>query len=390
MIHAAVGISTESNSARAALDVARQALQGLDGRQPDWCIAFVTSEHGENLGALLESLSGATGTPYVVGCSASGVMGCGKEIEQGPALALLAVHSDQMRATPFLFHDEGDQGMTAGIRLGQRLLNSRNSDDMLLVWPDPYHVRPDRLLQSIDAVLEKVMVVGGAASAVGDQTFQFCGTESGTNSVSGIRFGGRFRHAVGITQGCRPLGEPARVTRAHDNMILEIDGRPALDVLRQQAPQELMDNLDWAFNFLFVGLLPDPKVESAARGEYMARNIVDADPDTGVLAIAERVEEGQTVIFAYREAASAREDLKRLLEEVSPKNTGLNYRFGLYFNCLARGISLYDEEGIDARMLEKALPGVPLIGFFSNAEIGPLHGLNQLFTYTGVLLLIAD
>jgi small ligand-binding sensory domain FIST len=41
-------------------------------------------------------------------------------------------------------------------------------------------------------------------------------------------------------------------------------------------------------------------------------------------------------------------------------------------------------------MLGEALPGVPLIGFFSNAEIGPLHGLNQLFTYTGVLLLIAD
>jgi len=390
MIHAAVGISTEPNSARAALDAARQALQGLDGRQPDWCIAFVTSEHGENLGALLESLSSATGTPYIVGCSASGVMGCGKEIEQGPALSLLAVHSDQMRATPFLFHDEGDQGMTAGIRLGQRLLNSRNSDDMLLVWPDPYHVRPDRLLQSIDAVLEKVMVVGGAASAVGDQTFRFCGTGSGKGSVSGIRLGGRFRHAVGITQGCRPLGEPVRVTRAHDNMILEIDGRPALEVLRQQAPQELMDNLDWAFNFLFVGLLPDPNQENAARGEYMARNIIDADPDTGVLAIADRVEEGQSVIFAYREAVSAREDLKRLIEEVSPKTTGLNYRFGLYFNCLARGISLYDEEGIDSRMLGEAFPGLPLIGFFSNAEIGPLHGLNQLFTYTGVLLLIAD
>jgi small ligand-binding sensory domain FIST len=392
MIHAAAGLSQEPNSARAALEAARQAMAGLDGRQPYWCIAFVTGEHGENLDALLESLSGATGTPYIVGCSASGVIGCGREIEEGPALSLLAVHSDQMRATPVLFHDEGDQGMTAGIRLGQRLLNSRNSDDMLLVWPDPYHVRPDRLLQSIDAVLEKVTVVGGAASAGGalDHTFQFCGTESGRQSVSGLRLSGRFRHAVGITQGCRPLGEPVRVTRAHDNMILEIDGRPALEALRQQAPQELLADLDWALNFLFVGLLPDPRGEGAAAGEYVARNIVAADPDTGVLAITECVEEGQSLLFAQREAASAREDIKRLIDEVSPRTTGLNYRFGLYFNCLARGSSLYGEEGTDARMLAEAFPGLPLVGFFSNAEIGPLHGLNQLFTYTGVLLLIAD
>ena len=73
------------------------------GRQPDWCVAFVTSEHSENLGALLESLSSALGTPYVAGCSASGVIGCGEELEQGPAISLLAVHSDQIRATSFLF-----------------------------------------------------------------------------------------------------------------------------------------------------------------------------------------------------------------------------------------------------------------------------------------------
>jgi small ligand-binding sensory domain FIST len=392
MINAAVGLSTERNSARAALDAARQALDGLDGRQPDWCVAFVTSEHGPNIGTLLESLSSITGTPYIAGCSASGVLGCGRELEDGPAVSLLAVHSDRIRATPFLFHDEGDQGMTAGIRLAQRLLNSRNSDDTLLVWPDPYHIRPDRLLQSIDAVLDKVMVVGGVASAAGsgDPTFQFCGTETGSSSISGIRLGGRFRHAVGVTQGCSPLGEPVRVTRAHENMILEIDGRPALDVLRQQAPRELMENLDWAFNFLFAGLMAGPGEPGVARGEYMARNIVAADPDTGVLAIADCVEEGQSLLFAQREAGSAREDLKRLLDEVSPRHTGLDYRFGFYFDCLARGSSLYDETGTDSRMLAEALPGVPLIGFFSNAEIGPLHGRNQLFTYTGVLLLIAD
>ena len=64
----------------------------------------------------------------------------------------------------------------------------------------------------------------------------------------------------------------------------------------------------------FAGLMAGPGEPGVARGEYMARNIVAADPDTGVLAIADCVEEGQSLLFAQREAGSAREDLKRLLD----------------------------------------------------------------------------
>jgi small ligand-binding sensory domain FIST len=392
MIQAGVGISTDDSAARAGVDAARQVVEALGGANPDWCVAFVTSEHRESLGALLDSVCGATGTPYIVGCSASGILGAGSEFERGPALGLLGVRSDQIRATPFLFHDEGDQGMTASVRLGQRLVNSRRSDDLLLVWPDPFHVRPDRLLQGLDAVLGSVPVVGGAASAAGADasTFQFCGTESADASVSGLRLGGGFRHAIGVTQGCHPLGEPLRVTRSHENMILELEGRSAYQLLRERAPGGLMQDLDWALNFLFVGLLPDPHDRELYPGEYLVRNIVSVDPDTGVLAVSANVEEGQSIVLAQRESSSARGDLLRMLEEVTPERTGLRYKFGLYFNCLARGSSLYEEEGVDMKVIGETLPGLPMLGFFCNAEIAPLRGSNQLFTYTGVLLLVAE
>jgi small ligand-binding sensory domain FIST len=392
MIRAGVGISTDGNAARAGLEAAGQVVTSLDGEQADWCIVFVTSEHRTNLRALLGSVSGATGTPYVVGCSAAGVLGAGRELEGGPAVAVLGVRSDQLRATPFLFHDEGDQGMTASVRLGQRLVNSRDSQDLLMVWPDPFHVRPDRLLQGLDAVLGQVPVVGGAASSADANapTFQFCGDETADGALSGLRLGGKFRHVVGVTQGCHPLGEPMRVTRAHENLILELDERPAYRALMDRAPGGLAQDLDWALNFLFVGLIPEPKPGELRPGEYLVRNIVTADPDTGVLAVSASVEEGQSIIFAHREATSAHNDLLRMLDEVSPERTGLPYRFGLYFNCLARGRSLYERNGVDLEVLQRRLPEVPMLGFFCNAEIAPLHGCNQLFTYTGVLLLVAE
>jgi small ligand-binding sensory domain FIST len=384
MIRAAVGLSSASDSTRAALDAATQAIDGLAGQPPDWAVAFVTTDHTPDISELLGALSGALGTPYVAGCSASGVLASGLELESGPGIAVLAVSSDQLRATPFLFHDEGDQGLTAGIRLGQRLLGSRDTRDLLLVWPDPFHVRPNRLLHGLAATLGQVPVAGGAASSgsAASSPYQFCGEESSTAAVSGMRLGGRFRSAIGVTQGCRPLGSPVRVTGAHENLILEVEGRPALSVLRELAP----DHSD----SLFVGLLADPSAPDYRPGEYLIRSIVAADPDTGVLAIGEHVEEGQHILFARREAGAAKEDLSALIERLSPRRTGLDYRFGLYFNCLARGRSLYAENGTDSRMLLAAFPGLPFAGFFCSAEIGPLGGLNQLFTYTGVLVLVAE
>lgn len=392
MTRAAVGRSTASNAARAALEVAAEVRDGLGGATPTFCIAFVTGEHVDSLPSLLETLGGAVGTPYVVGCQAAGVLTGGWEAEEGPALAVLAVASDAIRATPFLFDDQGDQGMTAGVRLGQRMIGSRDTDDLLLVWPDPFHVRPDRLLQSLDAVLHGMTVVGGASSSQGltRETKQFCGTECSGASVSGVRLAGDFHRTVAVTQGCRPLGDPLRVTRSHENLILEIDGRPALEVLREHAPPDLLRDMRIALHFLFVGLLPDPGEPELRPGEYLVRNIIDADPDTGVLAVADRVEEGQHVVLVEREPGAARADLRRMLEGVSTKATGREYRFGLYFNCLARGRTFYREPAVDATLLAEYLPGVPVLGFFCNAEIGPLRGSNHLFTYTGVLALFGD
>ncbi|NIM02420.1 MAG: hypothetical protein GTN89_12110 [Acidobacteria bacterium] len=386
MIHAAVGVSTHQNTARAALEAARQVLERLGDRRPDWCVAFVTDEHASYLESLQESLTELLGTPYVVGCSAAGILACGREYEEGPALGLLAVHSDDLRATPFLFRDTGDHGLTAATRLGQRMHGSRDSRDLLVVWPDPYHVRPDRLLSGLDAVLPGTPVVGGAASAqTNGATLQFCGTESAEAGVSGLRLGGRFCHAVSVTHGCAPLTEPMRATNTHENLILELDGRPAFEVLREHAPDDLLEDLATAIHYLFVGMVP----AGAADDDYLIRNIVAADPDTGVVAISDRVDEGQQVVFALRDRDTAKRDLVETLERIRT-NSGQDYRFGLYFNCLARGHRLYRENGIDAAEIERALPDVPILGFFCNAEIGPLNGENRLFTYTGLLVLVGE
>ena len=79
-----------------------------------------------------------------------------------------------------------------------------------------------------------------------------------------------------------------------------------------------------------------------------------------------------------------------MLAALAPETTGRRYRFGMYFNCAARGSSLYRIAGVESAFLGSLLPGVPIAGFFGNAEFAPLHGGNHILTYTGVLALISE
>jgi small ligand-binding sensory domain FIST len=392
MIVAGVGLSTGSTTKAAAREAAEQAVASLPDRRADFGIVFATAEHGEAVSELLEAMSGALGTPYVAGCSAAGLLVGAREVEDGPAIGVLAVRSDAIRGTPFLFEDKGDHGLTAGLNVGQRFLASRETNDLILVWPDPLTVHPDRLLRGLDAVLGPVPVAGGAASSALARpgTFQFCGSESGSACVSGLRLGGSFRHHLALTQGCRPLGAPMRVTSAHENLVLEVDGIAAYEALRAAAPGPYFETPEATMSALTIALLPEPGESTLRPGEYLVRNIVDVDPDTGVLAVAAEVEEGQSILFALREPGAAADDVLRMAERAAAAAPPGGYRFGLYFNCLARGRSLYGREGVDSAALARHLPGVPLLGFACNAELAPLRGANHLFTYTGVLILVSE
>ena len=169
-----------------------------------------------------------------------------------------------------------------------------------------------------------------------------------------------------------------------------MEGVSAYEALRSAAPGRFAGDPEAMMDALTIALLPEPGESVLRPGEYLVRNIIAIDPDTGVVAVAAEVEEGQSILFALREPAAAAADVARMAERVAKAAPPGGFKFGLYFNCLARGRSLYGQNGVDSAALARHLPGVPLLGFSCNAEIAPLRGANHLLTYTGVLVLCSD
>jgi len=59
--------------------------------------------------------------------------------------------------------------------------------------------------------------------------------------------------------------------------------------------------------------------------------------------------------------------------------------FALLFPCMGRGPNFYGNRDRDLEVLKSQFPGIPVIGFYGNGELGPMDRDNHLYQYSAVL-----
>ena len=377
----AAALSTEPDTARAEAACLADLRRGLEGRQADLILAFVSPHHREELEDFGPRLARETGCPAVVGCTASAVVGGGREVEDGPGLSLWAACLPGTRVEPFdIQAGQAEEGLVFSA-LPPVEDASRAS---LLLFADPFTFPMEPYLRALATQLPGVQAMGGLASG---------GSRPGENalySAQGNRVGGALGVVLEgdvelrpvVSQGCRPVGRPWVVTDSESNVIRRLGGKPAL-----QGLMETWQSLDPPEQQLlrqspFVGLAYDAAKSEFGRGDFLARPIVGLDQDKGWVAVADRPRKGMTVQFLVRDAASAGEDLRDLLAEDAwegdPREVG-----ALLFTCNGRGTHMFGEPDHDVGCVEEALdPRVPLAGFFCSGEIGPVGRRNWLHGFT--------
>lgn len=393
MIKAGVGISGNPNATEAASEASIQAMKVGDLNRADWVLVFSTFPHRGRYGDILRTACDITHATNVTGCSGIGILTNLAEIEAEPGVCVLAVSSNSIKTASFMSQDTKDEGLKAGVEIGKRLKPLAHDMALLALLPDPFNFHPELLFRGIKSELGHIPIVGATASEnpYVNETTVFCGDNASLRSVSGIILTGEFDYTIGITQGCQPVGKPSVVTRCENNVIIELDNKPAFEVLKRLVPQIILESPADLMRTFFVGFSADPEKREITGRDYLIRNLIGINPQRGIIGVGEELQEGQAIVFAIRNPEMAREDLKQMLQRLeSSSDPEKAFKFGLYFNCCARGSSLYGQKGIDTAYIGHYLEGVPIIGFFGNSEFACLHGKNHLFTYTGVLVLISD
>jgi small ligand-binding sensory domain FIST len=289
------------------------------------------------------------------------------------------------------------------------------------------------LVEEMAARTDSGYVFGGLASSrTKSVQFAFSGNGNlkGQGAAGGVFSGGlsgvAFARAVQdadagrlglmsrVTQGCQPVSKSYQITACESNVITELSGQPALEVMLGDLdisldnPQEAIDKV----RRTLVGLsgvsqsLADGTVRRAGQfgADVLVRHLIGLDPSRKGIAIADMPEVGMTLAFCERHAAAARADLMRVCaeirEELEPQEVTAEVAQALgaseaesaphlargiagaiYVSCTGRGGPHFGGPSAELQIIRRALGDVPLVGFFANGEIAR----NHVYGYTGVL-----
>jgi small ligand-binding sensory domain FIST len=325
---------------------------------------YASGTLGGHLGALTAYLRDSTGIRDWVGGAGLGICAGAAEYFDRPALALMVADMprDHYRLLPTVTSAEDLGDMPGWI--------ASRDPAVAVVHADPRHPNLTNLIEGVAQGLP-AFLVGGLASARSDR-----GRTPG--GIGGVVFGNGVAVATGLSQGCSSIGGLHRVGEATRNIVQDLDGRPALDVLRDDLNRLPQPQREDTAAHLHVAL----PVPGSDTGDYVVRNLMGVDPRSGALAIGDRVSAGDTLMFCRRDRAAAEEDLERMLGRLK-RRLSAPPRAGLYFTCIARGPNLFGPNAEEMAIVRRALGDFPLVGMFCDGEISN----NRLYGYTGVLTL---
>ena len=221
------------------------------------------------------------------------------------------------------------------------------------------------------------------------------------SGLSGVAFDARVALLSRVTQGCQPIGPVQSITAAQDNVVLQLDSEPALDVLLHTLQVSLEGNPQHAVESVratLVGLMDAPRsTDAPALGQTghfgtdtRVRHIIGLDGARHGVALGELIEPGMRLSFCQRNVAAARADLTRICaeireelapDELAPSVPARRMVGAIYVSCSGRGGPHFGGESAELHIVRHALGEVPLVGFFAGGEIAHHH----LYGYAGVL-----
>ncbi len=381
------GISDAGNARDAAEAACRQALAQLSGLSCDLAYLFASTIYRASWPHLLEQIQSRLRPTVLIGCSGSGIIGGGQELEWVPAVSIVAAHLPEVRLYPFVVSPEELEASAPGGFWVDKIGASPEARPIFVLFVDPHTVHPMKLITELNATYRTRPMIGGLVSG-GEEPGEhllFRGAEVFQEGAVGVAMTGNITMDTVISQGCRPIGRPYVVTQAEENLVLELGGRQALGVLHEVLSRLPASDRELAQRgSIFVGMAVNEMRQVFSPGDFLIRNIVGIDPETGAIAIADHAVVGQTLQFQLRDPSTSRQELRRLLQQVSqPSPTPP--AGALLFNCTGRGRSLYGTAHQDIKLIQMVSGKLPVGGFFCSGEIGPIDGTNFLHGYTASL-----
>jgi small ligand-binding sensory domain FIST len=386
-------VDTDKSLATSVQRAAESVFIGLGRQEPDLLIAFVSAQHAPRFEALTELVRREFDGAFLFGCCAGGVIGGGREIEDHasvsltgallPGVRLKGTHLDAAQVPP----------VYAEPRVWEETLRmTANQQPSFLVLADPFSFETETYLRGLDRVFPLAPKIGGLASGarqVGGTTL-YLGNQIHRSGCITLALTGNIEIDTVVAQGCRPVGDPLFVTSAHENLIRELDGRAPRDVMAELFERLPAVDREIFSQSLFIGLAMKTDASEYVPGDFLIRNILGMDPQSGALWVNAQIPEKSVVQFHLRDATTSAFDLERTLTTYRASQPIQGDAGALLFSCEGRGAGLYGQSDHDSNAFRRLVADVPIGGFFCSGEIGPVAESTYLHGYTSAFAVFRE
>ena len=407
----AAALSVRTESASAAKEAAERALTRLGGQTPDLALVFITGPHVLHASAMAALIRQVTGAAHVVTCSAKGVIGGEIEVEDAPGVSLMLAAVPGARISPFLVDELPKVPTKPGPDWHRDVLaeamHVEGDHSGMLLFCDPYSVPLVRALPAMSKATRAMPILGGFASSAGAPGQNAIGLNDDIRNAGGVglSLSGDLHLEGVVSQGCKPIGPTMVVTKARDNIIQQLGGKRAVDMLKEVVGDLPVGERVALAKGMLLGKVINEYRDRFGQGDFLIRGVHSIDATTGAVIANDFFRVGQTVQIHIRDAKTAHGDLGMLLDaqKLRPRPEA-----GLVFTCVSRGKRFFSEPHHDASNIARAFSpteaGVqqaksgkhidvdsrplPVAGFFADGEFGPVGDQSYLHTMTTSLGLL--
>ena len=394
---AGVGMSRNHNPSVAGRAAAEQALLKAGVAKPDF--VFMFGSIGYDQRSLVRAVREITGGAPLTGCSAEGTINGDDADESNFSVVVTAISSDELH---------WKNGLEAGLRADPRDAGKRVAQDLLprlsaettglFVFPDGVSLSLEHFFAGLEGTLSSERFLpmwgGGAGNnyIFGEPTYQYCDDEVVSDGVSYALLSGRARASWALSHSLIPIGGERKVTRSQGNVIYEIDGKPATEVLNEYLPEgALADERDWsryAYSLALTSKAPSYMKDE----EYIVRGVPQLNLTDGSVTVQTEVTEGTSVWFSSRDKEKITAGLDRMAAQIKEQLGGAQPKLVFQFECSTRGKMMFREQEklqLLRRFRQSVGPDVPWAGFYTIGEIGPVEEHNDRHLYTSVVLALS-
>ena len=394
-----VGYSENPDSLEAGRVAALGAIRE-SGRQNacDLVLMFATARH--DAAELRTAVAGVVGAAVpVYGGGAVGGITNDRFGYAGDQIVLACIWLDGVRCDVLvedgLLEDETEAGRRLGVRLNEIGITDETTvalfyDAIDMTDEGPRLIMATRLLAGIErglGTLPDVVGAGLQGDHVCSPAAEWLGDSIGSHQAIALAFSGGVRIDSVIMHGCRPATRYYTVTKADGQVILEINGQPALKFIEDLLGGTILAS-DFPFH-LILGVNKGDKWGEYDEDNYASRLCLAIDEARGGIVMFEPdMVEGTEfqIMYPTLEPSYMRPRIEGAFEGLGDREPV----FALYIDCAGRAAGYGGIDLEDAVVLQEAVAGrAPILGIYTGVEIASVRGRPRGLDWTGVFCLFS-